>query len=84
MNIEGRLGIRFPRTRAGWIRFFWLAISRCPVHHAKLLKNEPWDDQRTKYGFCCDGVSYWQTGFWHLLRLNYLAEHRPRTPDDVQ
>lgn len=71
--------IRFPRTKAGWLRLFWLTLRRCPVDHAPLLRDWPlYDDGVTRYCFRCEGVSYWPTGFWHLLRMNYEAHERSK------
>lgn len=70
--------MRFPRTRLGWKRLFWLTLHRCPVHHKKLYRDwELYDDGRTLYGFCCDGVSMWPRGWWWTLYENAIA-HKPK------
>lgn len=70
---EHKLGLLFPRTWAGWKKLWFLGNSRCPIHH-KPLHSDGWHSPPyIRYGFCCEGVSYWPVGFIHLLRTNYRS-----------
>ncbi len=62
---------RFPKTWLGWKKLFWLSIYCCPIHHSLLSRDWPqYDDGITGYCFKCEGVSYWPTGFFNVLRRN--------------
>lgn len=68
------LPIKWPRTRQGWSRLFWLFLQRCPVHHSA-LHWDPWNPgDSTLYCFECDGVSMWPGDIVLALRRNHKAE----------
>ena len=65
--------IRFPRSKLGWTRLFWITIRRCPKCHGALIQDpwRPWDN--TLFCMPCGGGMY-PNGFWHTLASNYRAE----------
>lgn len=66
--------ILFPKTTKGWRTLFWLALGRCPIHHARLsIDWPPYDDGRTAYCFKCDGIGMWPQGAREALRQNAKA-----------